>query len=79
MDKTEFVPAHPKQVTQSVQVEEGNNDDQDRSYQWKRLFLMYYHHEFFNASPQHPQISYKQHQRKKRKKKKTKEGRICHT
>ena len=67
MDKTEFVPAHPKQVTQSVQVEEGNNDDQDRSYQWKRLFLMYYHHEFFNASPQHPQISHIQHIKKKTK------------
>ena len=60
MDKTEFIPAHPNKVTQSVQVEEGNNDDQDRSYKWKRLFLMYYYHEFFNASPQHPQISYKQ-------------------
>ena len=50
-----------KLVIQNVQVEEGDNDNQDRSYQWKRLFLMYCHHEFFNASPQHPQISHKQH------------------
>ena len=41
---------------ENVLVEEGGNYSQnsmiqDISYQWKRLFLMHCHHEFFDASP----------------------------
>ena len=69
MDNKEFVSVDPNKLHNQSKIEEDDNDSQDRRYKWKRLFLMSQNHEFFNASPQNPQISYKQHQRKKRKKK----------
>ena len=64
---------------ENVLVEEGGNYSQnsmiqDISYQWKRLFLMHCHHEFFDASPSIVSRQVPDSFKRRKQKKKTREG-----
>ena len=72
MDNKEFVSVDPNKLQNQSEIEEDDNnsqDSQDRRHKWKRLFLMSQNHEFFNASPQNPQMSHEQHIKRKLKEK----------